>query len=117
MLMLALIWLVLGIIIALNALPGQPDLPEMKGILAFISIAIAIILLALTFLLYKHNRTAYILTLGFFGMSSILTILDEIGWTDVIFILINLIAIILLIKDRAWYLSRKPMEEDTQQAA
>jgi hypothetical protein len=104
-LVIALIWLILGIIIALDVHPGLPDLPEMKGILAILSIAIALILAGLTYLLFKHNRTAYYLTLGFFGINCLLTIFDDIGWADVIFLLISLVPILLLIKDRAWYLT------------
>ncbi|OGN91426.1 MAG: hypothetical protein A2Y88_05555 [Chloroflexi bacterium RBG_13_48_10] len=104
----AFIWLALGIIIAANALPGLPDLPQMKGILAVLSIAVAGVLLGLTFFLIKGNRTAYFLTLAFFGVTSILTIFDDVGLPDVIFLIISLIPILLLIKDRAWYLQTKP---------
>jgi chromate transport protein ChrA len=104
----AFIWLALGIIIAANALPGLPDLPQMKGILAVLSIAVAGILLGLTFFLFKRNRTAYFLTLAFFGVTSILTIFDDVGLADIVFLLINLVPIMLLIKDRAWYLQSKP---------
>jgi len=103
----AFIWLVLGIIIAANKLPGLPDLPQMKGILAILSIAIAGILLALTFFLFKRSRTSYFLTLAFFGITSILTIFDDVGLADIVFLLISLIPILLLIKDRSWYLQTK----------
>jgi chromate transport protein ChrA len=104
----ALIWLLLGIIIAVDALPGIPDLAQMKGILASISISIAVILLGLTFFLFKRSRTAFYLTLLFFGITCLLTIFDDVGLPDVVFLIISLIPIFLLLKDRAWYLQINP---------
>ncbi len=104
----ALIWLILGIIIAANVLPGLPDLPQMKYILAVLSIVIAGILLGLTFFLCKSSRTAFYLTLAFFGITSILGIFDDVGLSDIAFLIISLIPIILLVKDRVWYLQTKP---------
>jgi lysylphosphatidylglycerol synthetase-like protein (DUF2156 family) len=108
----ATIWLVLGIIIAVDAHPALPDLPQMKVILAALSIAMAIILLGLTFFLFKRSRTAFYLTMIFFGITSILTIFDDVGLSDLIFLAVSLIPIILLIKDRGWYLQTKPQIED-----
>jgi membrane-associated HD superfamily phosphohydrolase len=107
----ALIWLVLGIIIAVNANPGLPDMPEMKGILAVLSIAIAGILMLLTFLLFKHNNIAFYLTLIFFGIAALLTIFDDVGLADVVFVIICLIPIFLLLKDRNWYLQANARTE------
>jgi hypothetical protein len=107
----ALIWLVLGIIIAIDAHPGLPDMPQMKGILAILSIAIAGILLLLTFFLFKQIRIAFYLTLIFFGISAFLTIFDDVGLADVVFLVICLIPVVLLIKDRVWYLQTKAQSE------
>jgi hypothetical protein len=106
-----LVWLALGILIAINAIPGLPDAPAMKGIMAFISIVIACILSGLTYFLLKHNRTAFFLTLAFFIFTSVLTIFDDVGLPDVIFLVISLIPVILLIKDRVWYFQVKPQIE------
>jgi hypothetical protein len=100
----ALIWLALGIIIALNVHPALPVPTTMKAIIAIISIAMAGILILLFFFLQKGNRMAYYLTIAFFGFVSILTIFDEVGLSDVFILVLNLIPIVLLIKDRTWYL-------------
>lgn len=107
----ALIWLVLGIIIAVNAHPGLPDMPEMKGILAVLSIAIAGILMLLTLFLFKQINIAFYLTLIFFGIAALLTIFDDVGLADVVFVIICLIPIFLLIKDRKWYLQANARTE------
>ena len=96
----ALTWLVLGIIIGLDIHPGLPDMPGMKTVLAILSIAIALILLGLTFFVWKHKRAAYYLILTFFLVTSILTIFDDIGWADLVFLFISLMPVVLLIKDQ-----------------
>jgi hypothetical protein len=107
----ALIWLALGIIIAIDTHPGLPDMPEMKGILAILSILIAGILLVLTFFLFKQITIAFYLTLAFFGISAFLTIFDDVGLADLGFVVICLIPVVLLIKDRAWYLQTKAQSD------
>jgi lysylphosphatidylglycerol synthetase-like protein (DUF2156 family) len=99
----ALIWLALGVIIAVHAHPGLPDNPVIKGGMAFLSYGAAGILLGLFFFLRKRSRVAWFVALGFFALASILTIFDDFGWIDLVVLVINLIPLILLIKDRAWY--------------
>jgi len=101
------IWLVLGIIIATGAHSAMPDLPAMKSIMAGLSIGIAGVLLVLFILLYKRKRTAFFLTLAFFAVAAVLTVFDQVGISDIVVLVINIIPIILLVKDRAWYLERK----------
>jgi lysylphosphatidylglycerol synthetase-like protein (DUF2156 family) len=99
----ALIWLALGVIIAVHAHPGLPDNPIIQGGMAFLSFGAAGILLGLFIFLRKRSRLAWLVALGFFAVASILTIFDDFGWIDLIVLVINLVPVILLIKDRAWY--------------
>jgi hypothetical protein len=101
----ALVWLGLGAIIALNAHPAIPDLPYIKPFMIIASFGIAVVLFGLFFFLYKLNRWAFIPALTVLGASVLLNIFDQLGWSDLIVIALNLIPFILLIKDRAWYLS------------
>lgn len=109
-----LIWLILAIMIAANVIPGLGDLPAMKWSLTILSIIIAIILLVLTYFLYKHNLKAYYLTSAFFAITSILVIFDDVGLADIIVLGISIVPIILLIKDRSWYLLLMPKFEESQ---
>jgi len=109
----ALIWFILAISIAANAIPGLAGPSAMKVGLAIVSIAMGGVLLVLTFFLFKHSLKAFYLILAFFVFTSILVIFDDIGLTDIIVLSISLIPIILLIKDRAWYLQLKPNIEET----
>jgi len=99
-----LMWLILGIIIAFDLHPAMPDSPSMRTGMAIISILIFVLLGGFTFFLYKHNKMAYYLTLGFFMFTSILTIFDDFGITDLVVLLLGIIPIVLLIKDRKWYM-------------
>ena len=107
------IWLILGIIIAADIHPALPGLPAMKSIMAGLSISIACIILILVFLLYKRKRAAFYLILAFFAGLAVLTVFDDVGVSDLVVLVINIIPIILLIKDRAWYLGEKYPERTT----
>jgi len=110
----ALIWLILAIMIAVNAVPGLGDQISMRWALGFLSIAIAIILLALTYFCYQHSLKAYYLTLVFFIFTSVLVIFDDVGLADIIVLMISITPIVLLIKDRKWYLQLKPKIDQIQ---
>jgi hypothetical protein len=109
----ALIWLILTILLAINKVPGLDELQDIRWVLAIISITMAAILLALNYYLLKHSLKAFYLTIAFFGITSILIIFDDVGLADVIFFIISLIPIILLIKDRSWYLQAAPPPDES----
>jgi cytochrome c oxidase subunit IV len=74
----------------------------------------------LLFFLSRRNRWAFISALTVLGATVLLTIFYQIGWSDLIVIALNLIPFILLIKDRAWYLSvesntvsETPLDQDS----
>jgi hypothetical protein len=104
----ALVWLAFGAIIAANTHPALPIQPLLKGIMAFLSFSIAGILVGVFIFLLKRNRIAYFIALGLFIATSFLTIFDQFGLSDLLILVINMVPIVLLIKDRAWYLQVKP---------
>jgi hypothetical protein len=97
-------WVAYGVIVAFQLHPALPDQPLIKGIMALLAFAAAGLLLGLFVFLRKHSRLAYYLALAFFCIAALFTIFDEIGWIDLIVLAINIIPIILLVKDRNWYL-------------
>ena len=107
----AVIWLVLGFLIAVNRIPGLPDVLAMKIVLAIISLAFAAVLFGLVFLIQRHSRVAYLLALIIFILTCLLTIIDDFGLSDLVVLVLNIIPIILLIKDRKWYLQSNPPPE------
>ena len=103
----AIVWLAFGAIIAANAHPALPNQSLLKGVMAFLSFTTAVILLGVFIFLVKRNRIAYFIALGLFVATSLLTIFDQFGLSDLFILAINIVPIILLIKDRAWYLQVK----------
>lgn len=106
-----LIWLILGIIIAVNAHPALSIPPVMKGIVAGISIMMAGILLILFIFLLRGSHKAYYFILAFFGVTALLTIFDDVGVSDVIVLALNIIPIVLMVLDRRWYFRERIQAE------
>jgi hypothetical protein len=100
----AFIWLMLGILIAANYHMSLPDIPAIKAVMAILSFALACMLFGLAFFIQKYNRYAYYLTLLIFSGAALLTIFDDFGIADLVVLILNIIPICLLIKDRKWYL-------------
>jgi hypothetical protein len=104
----SLIWLALGVIIAADVHPAIPDLPLYKGIMAFLSLATAGVLLVLFIFIWKHSRVAYFIALALFVVTALLIFFDDVGLPDLVVLAINIVPIFLLVKDRSWYLQRGP---------
>jgi peptidoglycan/LPS O-acetylase OafA/YrhL len=102
-----IIWFALGIIIAFNLHPAMPDQPLFKGIMTTLSFVAAGALLVPFIFLQKHNHMAYYLMLIGLGVATLLTIFDDFGPVDLAALALSLIPLILLIKDRQWYLQQQ----------
>ena len=100
----AFIWLLLGILIAFNYHMGLPDNVTMKAVLAVLSFLIGFILIGLAYFIQKHYHNAYYLSLLIFIGAALLTIFDDFGLADLLVLILNLIPVFLLLKDRKWYL-------------
>lgn len=107
----ALVWVVFSVVTATNANPALLVPPLIKGIMVFLSLAIAGMLTGLFIFMSRRNRTAYYLAVALLFATFFLNFFDDIGLIDLVVIVINIIPIILLIKDRAWYLQGKPQIE------
>jgi lysylphosphatidylglycerol synthetase-like protein (DUF2156 family) len=103
----ALIWLVFGLIIAFNAHPSLPDMPLLKAGMTFLSFVLGALFLVLGFYLHNRNRLSIFLTVGILLGTAFFSFFDQFGWIDLIFLVINILPILLLIKDRAWYLQNR----------
>lgn len=108
-----LIWMALGLIIAFDLHPALPNIPLLKAFMAVLSLAAAGVLLGLFFFLSKRSRIAYLLALGCFAGNILVTLFDDIGLVDLAFLAVNIIPIILLIRDRRWYLGAKKTASGT----
>ena len=104
MLLNALIWLGFSLIIALDVHPALPNQPFIKTIMTIFALGISGIMVGLFILLRQRNQIAYYLTVGMLAGIALLTIFDEFGVADLIVLIIDFVPLILLIKDRNWFL-------------
>ena len=103
----ALTWVAFGIIVLGNFHPAFPVEPLLRWRLGITAIAGGLVMAILGYLLLKNKRLAYWVVLGGLAMMSLVNLLDDVGWVDVMVALISLLPFILLIKDWHWYLQRQ----------
>jgi hypothetical protein len=94
----------LGIIVAADLHPAIPDQPILKAGMAVVSLAIAVLFSGLVVLLARRRRGAYYPAIGILLASALLNVFDDFGAADLVFLVLNIIPIILLVKDKAWFL-------------
>ncbi len=68
----------------------------------------ALALAGAAFLLRRRNKLAYYFALLMLGALAVLSLTDQVGWLDIVSLVISLVPFILLIWDRKWYLRLKP---------
>jgi hypothetical protein len=100
----ALVWIGFAAILALDLHPALPDSAAVRWIMGILAFGCGCTLIALIVLLGKRNRIAYFPTLGLLALLVVLTFTDEVGLADWIYLLLVTTPLILLIKDRSWYL-------------
>jgi hypothetical protein len=99
----ALLWLAFGVATIIRLDPGPVIPDDMRGFMSMAAFAIAAILLGSLFFLFRRNRNAYYLVIVFFAFFSLAIFFDDVGWSDLVFLGISLMPLILLIVDRKWY--------------
>ena len=105
MALLALSWLGIGVIIALGIHPGMRLLePGPRTVMAALSLGAGGVALGLTLALARRSRLGFWAALAFLGLAALAVVFDDIGWADLIFVAINITPVILLLRDRLWYL-------------
>lgn len=101
-----LFWLVFAVITAANLIPIGVN-TILRWVMAVLAFDGALVLIGLAFLLPKHNRWIYFIGFTLSAMMAIVSLLDELGVMDIASFLFNLVILILLIKDRIWYIGSK----------
>jgi hypothetical protein len=102
--LLGLAWLILGAAVLTDMHPAMALDPALRFFLGAGMLAAGLVGLALAALLWRRSRLAYFGSLAFLIGGVVAVLFDDIGWTDLTFIAANVIPIILLLKDRLWYL-------------
>lgn len=103
----ALIFFVLGVLIAGGWHSGIPEDAALKWIMMVGMFGGAIVLALLYLLLAKRRRLAFFIALVALALIMMLTIFDQVGWIDLLMLLITFIPFALLILGRKWFLQPK----------
>jgi hypothetical protein len=102
----AIVWLGFTILLAWNLHPALPDSPVVRWIMGILAFGCACALIVLAVLLGRRIRIVYFLTWGLLALLAVLTFTDEVGLADWIYLLLVTTPLILMIKDRSWYLKK-----------
>jgi len=113
----ALIWLLFGVITAAGAHPSFREAGFLRWAMAASAFIAAIILVALAGLLKRRSRFGYILTVVMLAVMILASLFDDFGLADLLFVLVTLLPLASLLKDRAWYLGPTSAGEREQPAA
>jgi len=104
----ALVWLIFGALVALRAHPALPAAPLVRAAMALTAFAAAGLLAGLCLLLARRSRAAYYPAIAFLSVAALLGLFDDFGLADLAALIIALLPVLLLLKDRDWYLRRGP---------
>ena len=100
----AVLWLGFGVISAAGAHPSYQDPSALRWVMAGLALLTAGFLLALRRLITSHSRLAFWLAVPSFALMTVAALLDEVGLADLVVLIISVLPLALLLKDRAWYL-------------
>lgn len=100
----AVIWLGFGIAVFFRLHPALPDDPLLAGGMGALAIAAAVVFILMYVFLIKRWKPAYFFSLFFLFAVALLTVADDFGTVDLIYLAVVLVPAILLLVDRKWYL-------------
>ena len=114
---LAFLWLAFGITVAMNAHPSYKDAALVRWTMATMACGAAVILAVLASQLKRRSRLSYWLTVGLLTSMILVGLFDELGLADLVYLVLTLIPLALLIRDRNWYLRTPHAPAQNQRAA
>jgi hypothetical protein len=100
----ALAWAAFGIVTAAGALPSLQQPLALRWVFAGLALGAAAVLATIAVLLARRVRQAYFAALGMLAAIAVLSITDQVGAADLISLALVVLPIVLLIKDRSWFL-------------
>ena len=113
----ALLWLLFGVITAAGAHPSYREAGLLRWGMAALALIAAIVLVGLADLLKRRPRFGYRLTVAVLAVMILAGVLDEFGLADLLYVVVTLLPLALLLKDRVWYVRPASGGEQEQPAA
>jgi hypothetical protein len=103
----SLLWFAFGVVAAAGGIASIADPPALRWGMAGLALASAAALAGLAILLSRRVRPAFYLAVILLALIAVLSVTDQIGVLDLVALAISVIPLVLLLKDRAWYLRRR----------
>jgi hypothetical protein len=114
---LAVLWFAFGIMVAVDAHPSYRGGSLLMSAMATLSFAAALLLAFLATQITRRGRLGYWLAVTLLASMALVGLLDELGLADLVFLVLTLLPLILLLKDRRWYLSPTSRTDQNDPAA
>lgn len=102
--MVALVWVLFGVIVVARLHPALPDLPIIRWGIGLTAVLAGALLAVLDILVFRRNPVAYWALVVGLIILALANLLDQFGWIDLLIMALTLIPVALLIRDRKWYL-------------
>jgi chromate transport protein ChrA len=102
-----IVWIGFAVLTAAGAYRGLPENPAVRWIMAGLAFGCGGVLLILTWALARRIRIAYFLATGLLVLVAVFTLADNFGPADLLYLALVLIPLVLMIKDRSWYLHKE----------
>lgn len=106
----ALFWFLFSIVAALGNLPSGLATGPIRWTFAFLALGTSIALGGIAYFLVRQKKAAFYLALAVLALLGVLSITDEVGFLDIFTLTISVAAIILIVKNRDWYLKHAKRE-------
>jgi lysylphosphatidylglycerol synthetase-like protein (DUF2156 family) len=102
----ALVWLGFAVFTVLGGIPSIPE-GMFRGLMALMALGASAVLASLVIGLRRRSRLAFYGALAVLAAIAVLSITDQVGLLDLVSLSISVIPLVLLVRDRRWYL-RQP---------
>lgn len=103
----SLLWFAFGIVAAAGGIASIANPPALRWVMAGLACASAAALAGLTVLLSRRYRLAFSLAVILLLLIAVLSLTDQVGFLDLASLAVSVIPLVLLLKDRAWYLRQQ----------
>jgi len=102
----ALLWFAFGAATACGAIASIAQPPLLRWGMAGLAWVSAVFLAGIALLLRRRSRPAFFAAVILLSIIAVLSITDQVGLVDLATLAVSAAPLVLLLKDRAWYLRR-----------
>lgn len=100
----AAFWFIYAVLVASGVAGVFPLENVVKWVMVGLALGCAVALISATFFLLRRSRLAFYAAVVLLALIAVLSVTDDFGLPDLVSLLLSLIPLGLLFKDRTWYL-------------